>query len=226
MAPVKAQKRADLTLQSNVGEVVSNKSTSNQKNTKKKKRNEKDHHPPSISCNGYRILFTSLLSLLWMTLSRFVAALLRRRRIKEVSANAIENENDISNNRDIGNQHLCIVGLDCEMVGVGYKGRNNMLARCTLVMWDPDSNTSDEKQQQPNIKVIYDKLVKPTQRVMDYRTEYSGITREMLHEQQYQPLVDFQTCRAEVRSLLSSIGGKNVLLVGHGEIKKSGFIAA
>jgi hypothetical protein len=226
MAPVKAQKRADLTLESNYGEAISSRSTNNQKKAKKKKRNEKDQHPPSISFNKYGVLFTSWLSLLWMTLSRFVAALLRRRRIKQVSAKVTENENDINNNSDIGNRHLCIVGLDCEMVGVGYKGRNNMLARCTLVLWDPDNNSSDEQQQHPSIKVIYDKLVKPTQRVVDYRTEYSGITREMLHEQQHQPLVDFQTCRAEVRSLLSSIGGKNVLLVGHGEIKKSGLIAA
>lgn len=145
----------------------------------------------------------------------FVASVLRRRR---VSAIAMKSDADMEK-RDIGNQHLRIVGLDCEMVGVGCKGRINMLARCTLVLWDPHHGSSTPSQTHPNIKVIYDKLVKPTRRVTDYRTEYSGITKEMLQEQNpSQPLVDFQTCRGEVRSLLSSIDGKNVLLVGHGEI--------
>jgi DNA polymerase III epsilon subunit-like protein len=147
-----------------------------------------------------------------------VTCVLRR---KNVSTTAAIQSEIKTEQRDIGNQHLRIVGLDCEMVGVGCKGRDNMLARCTMVLWDPHGTTSSPSQTHPDIKVIYDKLVKPTRRVTDYRTEYSGITREMLHEQQpSQPLIDFQTCRGEVRSLLSSIDGKNVLLVGHGETLK------
>jgi hypothetical protein len=173
--------------------------------------------PPSISQRySYNMIlvFTSLLSHLWRTVCVFATCVLRTRKVSSTAAIKSETKRE---HGDIGNQHLRIVGLDCEMVGVGCKGRDNMLARCTMVLWDPHG-TSSPSQTHPDIKVIYDKLVKPTRRVTDYRTEYSGITREMLHEHQpSQPLVDFPTCREEVRSLLSSIDGKNVLLVGHGE---------
>lgn len=54
-----------------------------------------------------------------------------------------------------------IVAIDCEMVGTGLKGRNSALARCSIVNYQGD--------------VVYDKYIKPTSPVTDYRTRWSGI---------------------------------------------------
>ncbi|XP_008281526.1 RNA exonuclease 4 [Stegastes partitus] len=54
-----------------------------------------------------------------------------------------------------------IVAIDCEMVGVGPSGEDSILARVSLV------NQFG--------KCIYDKYVKPTEKVTDYRTAVSGI---------------------------------------------------
>lgn len=53
------------------------------------------------------------------------------------------------------------VALDCEMVGAGYDGRKDLLARVSIV------NKSG--------RVLLDKYVKPTKKVTDYRTHVSGI---------------------------------------------------
>ncbi|KAJ8261355.1 hypothetical protein COCON_G00170780 [Conger conger] len=53
------------------------------------------------------------------------------------------------------------VAMDCEMVGVGPDGEESIVARVSLV------NQFG--------KCIYDKYVKPTERVTDYRTAFSGI---------------------------------------------------
>lgn len=62
-------------------------------------------------------------------------------------------------------QHLLsltrVVAIDCEMVGVGPDGEDSILARVSLV------NQFG--------KCIYDKYVKPTEKVTDYRTAVSGI---------------------------------------------------
>lgn len=56
------------------------------------------------------------------------------------------------------------VAIDCEMVGVGPDGEDSILARVSLV------NQFG--------KCIYDKHVKPTERVTDHRTAVSGIRPE------------------------------------------------
>lgn len=53
------------------------------------------------------------------------------------------------------------VAMDCEMVGVGSNGQDDMLARVSIV------NKRGE--------VLLDKFVKPTEPVTDYRTSISGI---------------------------------------------------
>ena len=53
------------------------------------------------------------------------------------------------------------VAMDCEMVGVGPDGEDSIVARVSLV------NQFG--------KCIYDKFVKPTEKVTDYRTAVSGI---------------------------------------------------
>ena len=56
--------------------------------------------------------------------------------------------------------------MDCEMVGVGPSGEDSIVARVSIV----------------NLfgKCIYDKYVKPTEEVTDYRTAVSGIRPEHL----------------------------------------------
>ena len=51
--------------------------------------------------------------------------------------------------------------MDCEMVGVGPNGEDSILARASLVNHFGHC--------------IYDKFVKPTEVVTDYRTKVSGI---------------------------------------------------
>uniref|UniRef100_A0A8C6ZWY1 Exonuclease domain-containing protein n=1 Tax=Nothoprocta perdicaria TaxID=30464 RepID=A0A8C6ZWY1_NOTPE len=53
------------------------------------------------------------------------------------------------------------VAMDCEMVGVGPKGEDSIVARVSIV------NQFG--------KCVYDKYVKPTEEVTDYRTAVSGI---------------------------------------------------
>lgn len=83
------------------------------------------------------------------------------------------------------------VAIDCEMVGTGYLGRNSILARVSIV----------------NLygHCIYDKFVKPTEEVTDYRTEVSGIRPENLTNAD-----DFKTVQNEVYAILL-----NRVLVGH-----------
>ncbi|XP_014798248.1 PREDICTED: RNA exonuclease 4 [Calidris pugnax] len=81
--------------------------------------------------------------------------------------------------------------MDCEMVGVGPKGEDSIVARVSLV------NQFG--------KCIYDKYVKPTEEVTDYRTAVSGIRPENISKGE-----DFKTVQKEVAEILN---GR--ILVGH-----------
>uniref|UniRef100_A0A182NLW4 RNA exonuclease 4 n=1 Tax=Anopheles dirus TaxID=7168 RepID=A0A182NLW4_9DIPT len=83
------------------------------------------------------------------------------------------------------------IALDCEMVGVGTKGRDHMLARVSLV--------------NEHGGVLVDCYVKPQQPVRDYRTEISGIRPEHIADG-----TEFQIIRELVRKV---IHGR--ILVGH-----------
>jgi len=61
-----------------------------------------------------------------------------------------------------------IVGIDCEMVGVGNKGFKSNLARVSIVNHFGN--------------LLYDSYVTPLEEVTDYRTEVSGIREENLTE--------------------------------------------
>nr|XP_009932960.1 PREDICTED: RNA exonuclease 4 [Opisthocomus hoazin] len=83
------------------------------------------------------------------------------------------------------------VAMDCEMVGVGPKGEDSIVARVSIV------NQFG--------KCVYDKYVKPTEEVTDYRTAVSGIRPENINTGE-----DFKTVQKEVADIL-----KGRILVGH-----------
>lgn len=83
------------------------------------------------------------------------------------------------------------VAMDCEMVGVGTDGEDSIVARVSIV------NQFG--------KCIYDKYVKPTERVTDYRTEVSGIRPGDIKNGE-----DFKVVQREVSEIL-----KGRILVGH-----------
>ncbi|XP_028919679.1 RNA exonuclease 4 [Ornithorhynchus anatinus] len=83
------------------------------------------------------------------------------------------------------------VAMDCEMVGVGAQGEESVLARVSIV------NQFG--------KCVYDKFVKPTEKVTDYRTTVSGIRPEDVRNGE-----DYRVVQQEVANLL-----KGRILVGH-----------
>uniref|UniRef100_A0A1A9WKL6 RNA exonuclease 4 n=1 Tax=Glossina brevipalpis TaxID=37001 RepID=A0A1A9WKL6_9MUSC len=84
------------------------------------------------------------------------------------------------------------VAMDCEMVGVGYKGQDDILARVSIVNKRGD--------------VLLDKFVKPCETVTDYRTSVSGIRPHNIENGE-----DFYDVQDQVKKLIQ---GK--VLVGHG----------
>ncbi|XP_053197248.1 RNA exonuclease 4 [Scomber japonicus] len=83
------------------------------------------------------------------------------------------------------------VAIDCEMVGVGPDGEDSILARVSLV------NQFG--------KCIYDKYVKPTENVTDYRTAVSGIRPDDIKDGE-----DVKTVQREVAEIL-----RGRIVVGH-----------
>uniref|UniRef100_A0A1A8BVC9 Interferon stimulated exonuclease gene 20kDa-like 2 n=1 Tax=Nothobranchius kadleci TaxID=1051664 RepID=A0A1A8BVC9_NOTKA len=83
------------------------------------------------------------------------------------------------------------LAIDCEMVGTGPKGSISQLARCSIVSYDGD--------------VIYDKFIKPSMPVTDYRTRWSGIRPRDLEK-----AMPYAEARKEILRLLM---GK--IVIGH-----------
>jgi len=83
------------------------------------------------------------------------------------------------------------VALDCEMVGVGSAGKESILARASLV------NSRGE--------CIYDKFVRPSEHVRDYRTDVSGVRASNLKN-----APKFKVVQQEIADIL-----KDRILVGH-----------
>ncbi|XP_071626545.1 RNA exonuclease 4 isoform X3 [Temnothorax longispinosus] len=82
------------------------------------------------------------------------------------------------------------VAMDCEMVGIG-DGAESMIARVSIVNKHGDC--------------LYDKYVKPREKVVDYRTAISGIRPEHLQNGE-----NFNVVQKEVADIL-----KGRILVGH-----------
>ncbi|XP_039579397.1 apoptosis-enhancing nuclease isoform X1 [Passer montanus] len=83
------------------------------------------------------------------------------------------------------------VAIDCEMVGTGPQGKLSELARCSVVNYEGD--------------VIYDKYVLPELPVVDYRTRWSGITKQHMKN-----AIPFKAAQAEILKIL-----KDKIVVGH-----------
>jgi len=83
------------------------------------------------------------------------------------------------------------IAMDCEMVGIGYQGKDHMLARISIVNQQGD--------------IIMDKYVKPSEYVVDYRTHISGIRAKDIDNGE-----PFGAVQREVINLL-----KGRILVGH-----------
>ncbi|NWR69715.1 AEN nuclease, partial [Centropus unirufus] len=83
------------------------------------------------------------------------------------------------------------VAIDCEMVGTGPQGRLSELARCSVVNYEGD--------------VIYDKYIQPELPIVDYRTRWSGITKQHMKS-----AIPFKVAQAEILKIL-----KDKIVVGH-----------
>lgn len=95
---------------------------------------------------------------------------------------------------DFENKELTkYLALDCEMVGVGINGLESILARVCIV----NSHGA----------VLYDEYVSSPERVVDFRTKYSGIRPKHLHSSRSKPFKDVQK---EVSDIID-----NRIVVGH-----------
>ncbi|NWH84814.1 AEN nuclease, partial [Aegithalos caudatus] len=83
------------------------------------------------------------------------------------------------------------VAIDCEMVGTGPQGRLSELARCSVVNYEGD--------------VVYDKYVRPELPIVDYRTRWSGITKQHMKN-----AIPFTAAQVEILKIL-----KDKIVVGH-----------
>lgn len=83
------------------------------------------------------------------------------------------------------------IAVDCEMVGVSPEGAISALARISLVNYHG--------------QVVLDKYVKPLEKIVDYRTQHSGIRPHHMKD-----AVSLREIQEEVCALL-----KDKILVGH-----------
>ena len=83
------------------------------------------------------------------------------------------------------------ISMDCEFVGVGPEGTESVLARVSIVNFFG--------------KVIYDKYVRPSEKVTDWRTWVSGVTPLNMKE-----AVSFREAQMEASKIL-----EDRILVGH-----------
>lgn len=104
----------------------------------------------------------------------------------EISKNATENDAEQTQTA-IMTKHIA---MDCEMVGIG-DGTESMIARVSIV--------------NHHGACVYDKYVKPTERVVDYRTAVSGIRPHHLEDAE-----EFVIIQKEVAEIL-----RGRVLVGH-----------
>ncbi len=99
------------------------------------------------------------------------------------------NRNNITKKNRYNLDKRQYVALDCEMVGAG---RLNLLAEVAIVDWDGN--------------VLYHDYVKPKMNITDYRTQFSGVTKEILDTKGK----NYWTVRENVLRIL-----QNKIVIGH-----------
>ena len=67
------------------------------------------------------------------------------------------------------------VGIDCEMVDVDRGGRRSALARVSLTRY-PSKEVDLSKFSKQHYEIVYDVIVKPSQKVTDFRTKDPWLT--------------------------------------------------
>lgn len=102
-----------------------------------------------------------------------------------------------------------IFALDCEMVETSAGPE---LARVSVIMFTGGnvrngSNGSSKEEEEEKSVVVFDEVVKPRRKVLDYLTEYSGITPKVLQ--------DVDTRIEHIQLRLLSLIDENDILVGH-----------
>lgn len=112
-------------------------------------------------------------------------------KVYDISSEYKQNSLTPSNLSEQKKQPGKYLAIDCEFVGVGPQGTESVLARVSIVNFYGYT--------------IYDKFVKPTERVTDWRTWVSGVKPEHM-----KTAIDFKTAQNEVAKLFD---GK--ILVGH-----------
>lgn len=118
------------------------------------------------------------------------AADVMRRKLGILKADAQDTEQVLVRDRPFEGL-TSTVAMDCEMVGVGPDGQDSIAARVSLV--------------NKYGMCIYDKYVKPTEKVTDYRTAFSGIRPDDIKNGE-----DLKTVQREVAEIL-----EGRILVGH-----------
>ena len=84
-----------------------------------------------------------------------------------------------------------MLSMDCEMVGTGLYGYKSILARVSIVDY--------------NGECIFDTFVKPFLEVTDYRTPFSGCTKELLED-----APEFKLVQKQVYDII-----KGKIIIGH-----------
>ncbi|TMS39054.1 hypothetical protein L596_005643 [Steinernema carpocapsae] len=87
-----------------------------------------------------------------------------------------------------------VFAIDCEYVGAGFEGKDDILARVSIV--DEEGNC------------VYDKYVFPTKQITDYRTDVSGIRPADLCEGKAE---SFDKVQQDVKAIM-----EGNIIVGHG----------
>ena len=103
------------------------------------------------------------------------------------------------------NDDIRVFGLDCEMVKTDT-GKTE-LGRLTLIQYINSKSTDTAEVTEKRYKVLLDELVLPYRPILDYVTQYSGLTAELLK--------DVTTRLEQIQASLMTIVRPQDILVGH-----------
>mmetsp|Transcript_40736 Transcript_40736/g.161478 ORF Transcript_40736/g.161478 Transcript_40736/m.161478 type:complete len:292 (-) Transcript_40736:1067-1942(-) len=130
----------------------------------------------------------------WATLKKAIGAGKRKRRTPPTA----REPTDVApvEGQKVGHATKALA-LDCEMVGVGPDGRRNALARIAVV--------------NSKLEAVYHAWVRPSEKVVDYRTQYSGVRPEDILSD---VAVSFSEAQQTVADLLKVMGASQLWKCG------------